>query len=198
MSRLTLRDPKPPEHAELRAAYEAESATVQRIADLRERRAAMATEVERLRGERDGMAGRLARGGDVTGADVRRAADALQDAETTLGLLTEALPKAARAAYRAEGERSAAEKPVIAAAYEPYRQAAREAERALEAAREACDRARVEADRLPADAQAALDAHLDGLGRDRWAPSVLAELRRVEQVNESIRLSGYGKMLEWP
>lgn len=190
--------PERPDYPELRAAYEAEAAAVQRIADMKDRKIAVEAEVERLRDEQTSMASRMANGADVTGADVRRAAEALQDAEATLALLNAALPKAAWAAYRAETDRHTAEGPVVAAAFEPYRQAMRAAEQTLEAAKLAYDRAKAEADRIPDPAQADLNALLDAHGRDRDAPYVIAELRRVQQANESRRLSGQGPQLAWP
>ena len=113
-------------------------------------------------------------------------------------MIETALPKAGNAVYDAERDRSAAERPIYDAARQPYRLTAATAKQALEAAQAAYDKAKSEAVDLPADAAAALDDILDTHGRDRSAPGIITEMRRVQQVNESRRLSGHGPQMAWP
>ncbi len=186
-----------PESPELRAAYAAETAAVELVRDLIERKAAAEAAVETLAAERKAQSSRLASGADVTGADVRRAGEAVADAEATMTLLRDAIPKAVREAYRASRARLTAEGEAVRIARRPFQETMAAAEAALEAARAAHDKATAEAKRLPEPAQAALDATLDAHGRDRSARLAIEEWQRREQANESRRLNGQ-PLVSWP
>lgn len=95
--------PEPEEVPALREAYTAEKAAVDRIRDMQARLQQAKGAVILRRRDKDVLANRAARGEAVTGADVRVADEAVQEAEATVALLTDALPRAAGSGGSGEG-----------------------------------------------------------------------------------------------
>jgi len=188
---------RPVEHPALREAYAREAAAVRLIADLKTRKREAVAGIERAKAARDGLSANAARGEVVTGSDLRRANEAVADAEAELLLAADALPESVKGAYEAQRERIAAEREVIEEARRPFADALAAAEAQLAAAQMKHALAKAHADRLPPEAQAGLDDVLDNHGRDESAAAKISELRRLEQVNFSRKQSGL-PLVEWP
>ena len=185
------------EIAELREAYGTETTAVQRIADLK-RRLARSEAVVVLRGrERDGMARRAGAGELITPAELRKAAEAVSDAEAMVTMLRDALPVAARTAQEASRARQSIELDTVREAYQPFHAALADADAALKSAQTTRDRAHADYEKLPARAQTELDALLDGHGRNVAAARAVDEMVRVEAANRGRKAFGQ-PLLAWP
>lgn len=144
--------------------------------------------------DREALAGRAAGGEDVTGADVRRIDAEIADAEATVTLLIDALPKAMTRAKSCIFVTFKAEAPVRSLAKQPFYDALDEAEANLKAATDARDRAKAEADHLPDAAQEKLEAVLDAHGRpvpNREAHRFLCDYDRAVSINEDRKSTGW-------
>lgn len=182
---------------ELRVAYAAEKAAVDRIRDMQGRLAQARGAVLLRRQDRGAVASRAARGEDVTGADLRRADEALAEAEATVALLTDALPRAGQEAQEAAKARWRAEHGAELEKRRRFIEAHEAAEVALKAAQEAHDRALADRQRLPAAVQAELDALLDRHGRDAAVARATEEITRIEVVNWRRKDMGQ-ELMQWP
>lgn len=180
----------PAEIPALREAYAAETAAIARIDDIKRRRPLAAADVVLRRRDRAALAGRAARGEVITGADLRKAEEAILDAEATVTLLEESLPAAVTEAQAAARSRAEAEHAVPVPYHVHLRAIYEAAEEAFLDAQEARDRALANTRRLPPEMQAELDATLDSHGRDRAAPGRVAEFYRLQEVNRSRKQMG--------
>lgn len=178
------------EHPALKAAYEAETAAVRQIKAIARRlKEARADLVLRER-DRDALSSRVARGENLTGVDIRQADEAVQDAKALIALLEDAGPKSMTEARTAGRTRFDAEKNVIARYRRPFDAALTRAEAALAEAREAHAEAKADAETLPAEAQARLDAMLQRHGRDTTAAHNTSEIERIEMLNQQYAHTG--------
>ena len=170
---------------ELRRAYAAESEAVANVISIRHRLPLAQSNIHLRRQDRDVLTSRAAHDATVTGADLRKAEEAIQDAEALVTLLTEALPKAERAAKAAGDARNEAVR-----RFEQGEAAFLQAEfdvalAALQAATAARDRAHKRLTNWPPELRAELEAIHDAHGRDPQAKAEIDEMWRMEQVARS-------------
>ncbi len=170
---------------ELREAYAAEDEAVANIVSIRERMPLAKSNVYLRHRDRDALTSRASRDASVTGADLRKAEEAIQEGEALVTLLTEALPKAEAAAKQAGLNRASAVVNFNHGKAAFLREEFDAAEAALKAATEARELAHKRLNDWPADLRAELDAIHAAHGRDPRSMAVIDEIWRMEQVARS-------------
>lgn len=169
----------------LRDAYAAETAAVANVASIRQRLATAQSSIYLRRRDRDVLTSRAACDASVTGADVRKAEEAIQEVEALVTLLTAALPKAEGAVQVAGSARAGAVADFERSKSAFLRQELEAATKALQVATAVRDRAQQRVTNWPPELRAELDAIYDAHGRDVAAQQVVAELRRQDGIARS-------------
>lgn len=169
----------------LREAYAAEREAVARIVRIEERLPVAKGGVHLAQRDRDILTSRAAREDGVTGADLRKAEEAIQEAEALVTLLTEALPKAQAAAKEAGDHREGIVAKVNGSKVAVLREEHAAADAAVTAALAARDRADRRLREWPPEMVAELEAIHEAHGRDVAAQRVIAELHRQDGIVRS-------------
>lgn len=170
---------------ELREAYAAERDAVARVVSIEERLPVAKGGVLLAQRDRDTLISRTAREDGVTGADLRKAEEAIHEAEALVTLLTEALPKARAAAKEAGDHRDGIVSKVNSSKVAVLREDYAAANAAATAALAARDRAEKRLREWPPEMVAELEAIHEAHGRDMAAQRVIAELQRQDAIAHS-------------
>ena len=172
----------PDEVPGLREAYAAVTAAVARIGDIKRRLPLAEADVIARKDDRDALSSRAARGDAITGADLRKADEAVQDAVAMVTLLTEAGPKAEQEAFAAGRAADAAARPLWERKAAVARAALATAADALADAREAHADASAVVAAMEGRTSPAVNAILAEHGRDYSAEAALTEIERQREV----------------